>query len=185
MSTDLDPAAPAPVAPAPARRDELLREMLRHKVAAAAIEAKLKADALAAYQRDGQATTRYAGVGQIIVSLAQDGPTVVDAYVDAFLDWLAREHPGEVITVRQVRNPAAVKAILAKLNPVDPDELDPGESTPLCDNDGVVVPGVVWTRGGHIVSTSIRPDDTLRRRLATEAAARYPTDNAAGHRNPA
>ena len=60
--------------------------------------------------------------------------------------------------------------LLQGLLPTDPEELGPGGQTSLIDDEGTVVPGVVWTKGGAYKHAAITGDGTLKRQYAQAAA---------------
>lgn len=154
-------------------RAEMMRRWLAHKLAAAACEKALKGEAQRAFDEQGSADTwRMPGAGTLSVSLAHDRASVTDDA--AFMEWFAKRYPTEVVTVTrvEVRNPEWVKTMLAGLEAVDPDELEPGDATMVCDPEGgEIVPGVEWRKGGRFLSASIRPDSDLERRMKKAAEA--------------
>lgn len=153
---------------------ELLTRLWAHQAAAAAIEATLKEAALRESRDKGVAVTwRVKGVGNLTVSTANDKVRITDP--EKWLDWLAARYPTEVrveqVIVRQVISPAWEATVLAGLTPLDPDELPAGGEAQVMDSEGTLIPGVVWTKGGKILTAAITADGDLKRRFAAAAAA--------------
>lgn len=155
-------------------RAELLQLMLVHKAAAAAAEAELKGRAEALFATEGSADTWRLPGGQVITGQTRDRATIVDR--EAFLVWLAKAYPHQVttrtVTITEPINERWIaEELLPALTPLDPDELAPGEQTQLMHEDGALVPGVTWAKGGGLSGVSIRPDSAVTRRLRAAAQA--------------
>jgi hypothetical protein len=160
-------------------REDRLALLLVHEAAARALRASLKDEATANYRDHGSADTWRMGGGKVTTNLSKSGAAITDH--DAFVAWVAERYPTEVTTrtvvIREVRNPKWLEELLAGLDPMDPEELDAGESTACVDSDGRIIPGAIWTMGGRMVSISVYPDKDITRRLDKVAG-----DYAAGRR---
>jgi hypothetical protein len=166
-------------------RAELLRLHALHKAAAAALEARLKNEALDEYTNHGAAVTWRLSEGQVITGIQQDTVRVVDR--EAFLDYL-EEHTAAVQRVEVRSVPAAFeesfleKAVTPVKDPSDwtdgfpeaptKQERSPGEGFPVTDAQDRIVPGLQFVAGGRVASISIRLDDTVKE-ITRRAAARY------------
>jgi len=151
-------------------RTELVQRMLAHRAVAEDCERALKGEAERIFAEHRTADTwRMPGTGQVVVSLTRDRAAVVDEA--AFLAWLGRRYPTEVVWVPKVRNPEWLKQLLGRLAAVDPEELAPGEATMCADDEGTVIPGVEWRKGGCFYGAAVRPETALSRRLAKAAEA--------------
>lgn len=155
------------------RRADLLLRYVAHTAAADALAAELKRQAEAAYRDQGSLDSwRIAETGRVSASATHDAVHVSDPA--AFLNWVAFTRPDEIEVVRQVR-PSSQEAILKRLKPVrDPQQIRqmaPGETCDCHDEEGTIVPGVTWRRGGLYAGASITPDGALRREFAAYARA--------------
>jgi hypothetical protein len=155
-------------------RAELMRRLAAHKAAAAACERALKAEAERNYIEQGTADTcRVPDVGTLSVSLTQSATNVVNQ--DVLLDWLEKNHPDqvveEVVTVRRVRSQKWLSLMMAEWEPVDPDYVEPGDATSCMDDEGTIIPGVEWRKGGRYLHASVTVDAGLKRQYAAAAVA--------------
>jgi hypothetical protein len=151
-------------------KDELMRLLLAHDAAAAALRAELKGRQALAFARDGSADTSRLAYGTVTANINHDRAEVVDE--QAFYAWLKGKTPTEVeqVTSYVVRNPKWLgEVFLPTLAPLDPQDIDPGQATQVMYEDGELVPGVVWRRGGDLHSVSIRTDRDAVKRLAAAA----------------
>lgn len=150
------------------KRQELLEAYLAHTEAAAACAKRLKTLAGAEFETEQVAVSwKMAGLGKVETGTTRDRVIVNDER--AFVDWLARSRPSEVVYT--ARNWQWVREVLLpKLTPVDPEECAPGEATMCADAEGTIVPGVEWRAGGQLHAVSITGDPGLKRALAAAAA---------------
>lgn len=155
----------------PRSKAELVALALAHEAAAKALRDELEARAEHAWLTDGAATTDRLGFATASTSTSQDTVAIVDD--DLFLPWLKRNHPTEVVDkwerVTRPRNPKWVRKRIQDFRPVatpeEIKELEPDDTTGVVDEDGTIVPGVVWIRGGRFKSISVRPEAAAAERL--------------------
>lgn len=165
-------------------RGERYRLMLAHRAAARAMEASLKDEAAAEYEREGVGVSwRLPGDGMVLTSLRNDSVTVTDEA--AFLAWVKVNFPERVRVVETVYG-GWQAAFLGRLEPYvgdpavpderDPEELwallQPGErATALDPETGAVIPGVRFVKGGGLASVAVRVNKDAERRMNLAAAA--------------
>lgn len=155
----------------PRSANELMRLWMAHKAAADALEGELKGRALDAHEAGELAAGPIPGLGRVELRLSKDAARIVPLYEQAFLAYLVERCPDEVVVVRALRNPNFGKFYLDNYGtPVDPDELPAGHATMMVNvNDGSVIPGAEWTRGGRLDSVALVRDSSVKSRLGRTA----------------
>lgn len=156
-------------------RAQLLAAYVAHKAAAAACERALKGQVTRAWTEEQIAELWRMPAGTVTARLTQPRVSVTDE--PALLKWVAVAYPTEVTTrvvttdVTELRNPKWLETMLAKLTPVDADDVEAGGGTMLMTADGTIVPGVIWTPGGQLHSVAIEANKGLTAQYAQAARA--------------
>lgn len=143
--------------------------LLMHAAAAAALEESLKAEAQREHEENGTAASWRMEPATITASLARDRAEVTDE--TAFWGYLKARYPDEFMTVTVPRNSKWVNAMRATFA-ARPVRDEGGRTTgAVMDEEGTVVPGLRFDRGGRFLSASVKPNPAHADVLL--AAARY------------
>jgi len=129
------------------------RALATVEAVAGALRARLNTLVADAYTRDGVVSTMRAPGLTVVPSLTHPKVLIVDE--PAFTAYVTARWPTEVVTTTSIR-PAWLRQFLGTL-------ADAGD--PPTDDEGTVIPGLVWRAGGLLTSVSVRPDPALRAEL--------------------
>lgn len=143
-------------------RAEMIRAAAACDALGSALRAAIKAAARADFEEQGTAPTYRMPGYTVSTSITHDGIEVVDEQL--WLEFVTRRWPGEVETVRRVRSSWQSVYFAAVL----------GRGDPPCDDEGTVLPGLAYRRGGEFRSVSVLPDAQtkwLLRKTAAEIAS--------------
>jgi hypothetical protein len=132
----------------------------RAKVRSQEARGVLDAAAREELQREGYAPTwRIPGLGTVPLQLTSPAVDVADEA--AYVEWVARNYPGEIETTRRVRPAFDAQLRRGAIKRGDPPT----------DAEGSVIPGLVYRAGGKARGIQIRPDDAAKEHLASVAEA--------------
>lgn len=151
------------------KRDDRVALLLMHRAAAEALEESLKAEAQHEHEEHGTAASWRMAPATITANLANDRAAVVDEA--AFWGYLKERHPGEFHTVTVPRNPKWVNLMRAAFAKRPVRGQDGRATGAVMDEEGSVVPGLAYERGGRFLSASVKPNEEHARVLLD--AARY------------
>lgn len=151
------------------KRDDRVALLLMHRAAAEALEESLKAEAQREHEEHGTAASWRMAPATVTTNLANDRAEVTDEA--SFWGYLKARWPGEFITVTIPRNMKWVN-LMRHSFATRPVRGQDGRATgAVLDEEGTVVPGLRFERGGRFLSASIKPNEGHARVLLD--AARY------------
>lgn len=148
-------------------RAEVIMRYLAHRAAAKAFREALEADARAEYEEHRTAPTWRVPFATVPTAVEHDGVEVTNEA--AVIAYLERKHPGEVKTVKIVRNPQWLGKLLAEAAERGAVAVEDDAELVIVDADGEEIPGVRFRAGGAFKNISVTPTDAMRRQLAAMA----------------
>lgn len=134
-------------------REEMARLLAMHKAAAGALEQALRSEARQEQEKGGGAPTWRLRAATVAARTAHAQAVVTDT--QAWLGWLEARHPGSTRMVREPVNPKFANQVREAMAPFPERDQDGRTTGRFLDEDGTVVPGVVFERGGQPLNASI------------------------------
>lgn len=151
------------------KREERAALLLMHEAAARALRASLDVDVLVEHTEHGVAASWRMPSALLSAAITNDRIEILNWPV--FLAWLKARKPDEVVEVLQPRTPNYIGRLRKQWLPLVERDPETGKPTGrVLDDEGTVVPGASFTRGGQYQTSRFKADEGHEAALDLAAA---------------